>query len=82
MKSRPPLQLSQLREIQDRNLRSADVRALLWEIRRLRNVVWQISENHKIIRKEWSQEVGSRFVAIEQTHMLLQDEDVTHTNSI
>lgn len=80
--TRPPLQLSQLREIQDRNPRNADVKTLLWEIRRLRNVVWQVSENHKIIRREWSQEVGSRFVAIEQTHMLLQDEDVTHTNSI
>ncbi|MFC3865694.1 hypothetical protein [Alcaligenes aquatilis] len=80
--TRPPLQLSQLREIQDRNLRNADVKALLWEIRRLRNVVWQVSENHKIIRREWSHEVGSRFVAIEQTHMLLQDEDVIHTNSI
>lgn len=33
---RPPLTSEELRSIQDRNLQSADVRALLWEIKRLR----------------------------------------------
>jgi len=34
-----PLATDQLREIQERNRDSADVRALLWEIKRLRSVV-------------------------------------------
>ncbi|MGJ9420332.1 hypothetical protein ACHAC9_21635 [Massilia sp. CMS3.1] len=34
-----PLPTAQLREIQERNLDSADVRALLWEIKRLRSVL-------------------------------------------
>jgi len=33
---KPPLPTDQLREIQDRNRDSADVRALLWEVKRLR----------------------------------------------
>jgi hypothetical protein len=36
---REPLTTDQLREIQERNSTSADVRALLWEIKRLRSVV-------------------------------------------
>lgn len=34
-----PLTTDQLRQIQDRNPASADVRALLWEIKRLRGTV-------------------------------------------
>lgn len=33
---KPPLSKDTLREIQDRNPESADVRALLWEVKRLR----------------------------------------------
>jgi len=39
MSFKPPLPTDQLRAIQDRNLDSADVRTLLWEIKRLRSVV-------------------------------------------
>lgn len=39
MPFKPPLTKEQLREIQDRNLDSADMRALLWEIARLRALV-------------------------------------------
>ena len=39
MAFKEPLATDQLREIQERNRDSADVRALLWEIRRLRSVV-------------------------------------------
>lgn len=33
---KPPIPTDQLREIQERNPHSADVRALLWEIKRMR----------------------------------------------
>jgi len=33
---KPPLTKAKLREIQDRNPEPADVRALLWEVKRLR----------------------------------------------
>jgi hypothetical protein len=36
MRFKPPLNRDSLREIQDRNPESADVRALLWEIKRMR----------------------------------------------
>lgn len=36
---KPPLSKDTLREIQDRNPDSADVRALLWEVKRLRALV-------------------------------------------
>ena len=39
MSFKEPLPTAQLREIQERNLDSADVRALLWEIKRLRSVL-------------------------------------------
>lgn len=39
MPFKPALTRAQLKEIQDRNLTSADVRALLWEIARLRALV-------------------------------------------
>lgn len=39
MPLKPPLSLQQLKEIQERNPGNADVRALLWEIKRLHNLV-------------------------------------------
>lgn len=39
MPYRPPLTRAQLHEIQERNPDSPDVRALLWEIKRLRGIV-------------------------------------------
>lgn len=36
---KPPLPTDQLREIQERNRDSSDVRALLWEVKRLRAVI-------------------------------------------
>lgn len=36
---KPPLGKNELRDIQDRNPDSADVRALLWEVKRLRALV-------------------------------------------
>ena len=39
MPYRPPLTRAQLQELQDRNSESADVRALLWEVKRLRGIV-------------------------------------------
>lgn len=39
MPFKPPLSKDTLREIQDRNPDSADVRALLWEVKRLRAMV-------------------------------------------
>lgn len=39
MPFKPPLTKDQLREIQDRNLDAPDVRALLWEVARLRSLI-------------------------------------------
>jgi len=39
MAFKPPLSKDALRDIQDRNPDSADVRALLWEVKRLRALV-------------------------------------------
>lgn len=39
MPFKPPLNKDALREIQDRNPDSADVRALLWEVKRLRAMI-------------------------------------------
>jgi hypothetical protein len=39
MPLKPPLSLQQLKEIQQRNPDNPDVRALLWEIKRLHNIV-------------------------------------------
>jgi len=39
MPFKPPLTKDQLREIQDRNVDSPDVRMLLWEVARLRSLI-------------------------------------------
>jgi hypothetical protein len=39
MRFKQPLTKAQLQEIQDRNPDSSDVRALLWEVARLRSIV-------------------------------------------
>ncbi|AZY49660.1 hypothetical protein C0J09_11310 [Bordetella avium] len=44
MPFRPPLHLSELRAIQDRNPGNEDVLALLWEIKRLQSLVIRLNQ--------------------------------------
>ena len=49
MQFKPPLTQDTLREIQTRNLESADVRALLWEIKRLRALALYMDQLQRMI---------------------------------
>ncbi|MEH6434272.1 hypothetical protein [Massilia sp. DD77] len=46
---KPPLSRDTLREIQNRNLDSADVHALLWEIKRLRATVLHADQLQRLL---------------------------------
>lgn len=49
MSVKPPLTKADLQEIQGRNLQSADVRALLWEIKRLRGTVSYADQLQRVL---------------------------------
>lgn len=49
MRFRAPLTKDDLRAIQDRNMASTDVRALLWEIARLRSMVLQADQLQRLL---------------------------------
>lgn len=69
-----PLTLDELRDIQSRRLDDADVRALLWEVKRLKNVIRMADEHRQVIEQAWRDEVGSHLVAIWQLRLLLSNE--------
>ena len=46
---KPPLTKETLKEIQDRNPESADVRALLWEVKRLRALALYIDQLQRML---------------------------------
>lgn len=49
MNFKPPLTREELRAIQDRNLDSPDVRALLWEVKRLRALALYVDQLQRIV---------------------------------
>ena len=49
MQFKPPLTQNILREIQTRNLDSADVRTLLWEIKRLRAMALYVDQLQRMV---------------------------------
>ncbi|MDY0974982.1 hypothetical protein SOM61_08410 [Massilia sp. CFBP9012] len=49
MNFKPPLTREELRAIQDRNLYSPDVRALLWEVKRLRALALYVDQLQRIV---------------------------------
>ena len=65
-----PLPTEQLREIQERNLDSADVRALLWEIKRLRSVLLYADQLQRMLTTL----AGSQEAILDMLREKLRDE--------
>jgi len=69
-----PLTRDQLIAIRDGNKRNQDVRALLREIKRLKNVLAQAEELRKIIDREWQNEHTGHLTALHSLRALLSAE--------
>lgn len=69
-----PLTRDQLIAIRDGNKRNEDVRALLREIKRLKNVLAQADELRKIIDREWQNENTGHLTALHSLRALLSAE--------
>src|SRR5690606_28998584 len=72
--ARFPLTLNELRDIQTRRLDDADVRALLWEVKRLKDLIRLADEHRQSIEKVWKEEVGGHMVGIWELRVLLSNE--------
>lgn len=69
-----PLTLNELRDIQARRLDDPDVRALLWEIKRLKGVIRMADDHREVIERAWREEVGGQLAGIWQLRVLLSNE--------
>lgn len=72
--ARFPLTLNELRDIQARRRDDADVLALLWEIKRLKNIIRMADDHRQSIEKVWREEVGGHSAGIWQLRVLLSNE--------
>lgn len=69
-----PLSHDQLIQIQGKQRQNADAMDLLWEIRRLKNVLRQADELRKIIEQGWREESNKHLTALHQLKVLLSNE--------
>lgn len=67
---KPPLPTDQLRKIQERNPDSADVRALLWEIKRMRATLLYADQ----LQRELPTMAGPQGAILETLRAKLKDE--------
>jgi hypothetical protein len=73
MKQHSPITIARLKEL-SRNDPTPEVLELLWEIRRLNDLLRQDKLSIELIRREWQDAVGGRLVAIESMRMRLINE--------
>ena len=74
MRDRPPLTLDQLKSIAAGHRRNPDVIALLWEIRRLQDVLRRVDDDRQIIDRAWKSAGLGQLAALHQLRLLLRDE--------
>ncbi len=74
MKTRDPLTLPDLRRIAQARRDDPDVRALLWEIKRLHLTLGITEDLRQSIERAWGDKVGGHLFALAQLRNLLIDE--------
>lgn len=74
MKDRPPITLEQLRAISAGHRRNLDVRTLLWEIRRLYELIRRADDDRVVIERAWKEAGLGQLAALYHLRLLLRDE--------